>query len=102
MYCDCLSEQLAAQEESQKKRKKGQLNGDRLPRLLTSNEFYNCVVEHQKNLDEEKMAQENHRRQRQEQSGMMATWKGAEETWKKQNQERQEVYCEVLRLWIEE
>ncbi|KAF8832973.1 hypothetical protein BDN67DRAFT_861419, partial [Paxillus ammoniavirescens] len=48
MYCDRLSEQLAAQEESQKKRKKGQLNGDGLPRLLASDKFYNRVVEHQK------------------------------------------------------
>ena len=39
MYCDRLTAQLAAQEERQKKKKKGQLNGDGLPKLLTGDEF---------------------------------------------------------------
>ncbi|KIK73765.1 hypothetical protein PAXRUDRAFT_64030, partial [Paxillus rubicundulus Ve08.2h10] len=55
MYCDWLSKQLAAQEKSQKKKKKGQLNGNGLPRLLTGDQFYERVVEHQKNAEEEKI-----------------------------------------------
>ncbi|KAF9224097.1 hypothetical protein BS17DRAFT_753132 [Gyrodon lividus] len=47
MFCERLSGQLAAQEEKLKKRKKGQLNGDGLPRLLTGDAFYGLVVEHE-------------------------------------------------------
>ena len=47
MFSDHLSGQLAAQEEKQNKnKKKGQLNGDGLPRLLVGDKFYNHVVEH--------------------------------------------------------
>ncbi|KIK74388.1 hypothetical protein PAXRUDRAFT_175856, partial [Paxillus rubicundulus Ve08.2h10] len=37
VFCDWLSGKLAAQEEKWKKKKKGQLNGDGLLRLLTRN-----------------------------------------------------------------
>ncbi|KAF8834255.1 hypothetical protein BDN67DRAFT_868323, partial [Paxillus ammoniavirescens] len=63
MYCDGLSEQLAAQEEKRKQAKKGQLNGDGLPRLLTSDKFHKCVVEHHKANEDEAITRENHQRQ---------------------------------------
>ncbi|KAF8835750.1 hypothetical protein BDN67DRAFT_865787, partial [Paxillus ammoniavirescens] len=44
MYCGCTAKQLAAQEETQKQRKKGQLNSDGLPRLLTCDNFFGLVV----------------------------------------------------------
>ncbi|KIK95078.1 hypothetical protein PAXRUDRAFT_60672, partial [Paxillus rubicundulus Ve08.2h10] len=49
MYCNKLSGQLAAQEEGKsKKRKGGHLVSDGLPRLLTGDEFFKKVVDHQK------------------------------------------------------
>ncbi|KIK74540.1 hypothetical protein PAXRUDRAFT_64606, partial [Paxillus rubicundulus Ve08.2h10] len=49
MYCDKLSGQLTAQEERKsKKTKGGHLVSDGLPRLLTGNEFFKKVVDHQK------------------------------------------------------
>ncbi|KIK77001.1 hypothetical protein PAXRUDRAFT_63921, partial [Paxillus rubicundulus Ve08.2h10] len=47
IFCEQLSGQLAAQEDKQKKKKRGQLNGDGLPRLLTSKAFHNLVIENE-------------------------------------------------------
>ncbi|KIK80084.1 hypothetical protein PAXRUDRAFT_39468, partial [Paxillus rubicundulus Ve08.2h10] len=92
MYCDCVSEQLAAQEEKQKKRKTGQLNGDGLPRLLTGDEFYGQVVEHQKAAKEDKIERENRRKQKEAQSGVMAAWKEVDEARKRRNKDRRVAY----------
>ena len=48
LFCERLSSQLVGQKDKQKKRKKGQLNGDGLPRLLTGDNFYNCVAGHER------------------------------------------------------
>jgi hypothetical protein len=58
LFCERLSSQLAGQEDKQKKRKKGQLNGDGLPRLLTGDDFYNHVAEHERTSAIEEAAQE--------------------------------------------
>ena len=59
MYCDRLTAQLAAQEERQKEKKKGQLNGDGLvPKLLTSDELYTQVVEYEKAVEQDKVDRE--------------------------------------------
>ncbi|KAF9240494.1 hypothetical protein BU15DRAFT_61495 [Melanogaster broomeanus] len=85
MYCDWVSEQLAAQEESQRKKKKGQLNSDGLLRLLTGDQFYECVVEHQKNTEEDKIVQENCQKQREEQARLMTAWKEVDKEQKRRN-----------------
>ena len=53
MYVDQVTKELANNEERRKKRKKGQLNGDGLSKLLTGDEFYNCVVEHHQSITEQ-------------------------------------------------
>ncbi|KIK74603.1 hypothetical protein PAXRUDRAFT_175166, partial [Paxillus rubicundulus Ve08.2h10] len=58
IFCERLSSQLAGQEEKQRKRKKGQLNGDGLPRLLTGDDFYNCVADHERTSAIEEVAQQ--------------------------------------------
>ena len=57
MYVDRVTKELANNEEKRKK-KKGQLNGDSLPKLLTGDEFYNRVVEHNKSMAEQEAARE--------------------------------------------
>ncbi|KIK78243.1 hypothetical protein PAXRUDRAFT_164515, partial [Paxillus rubicundulus Ve08.2h10] len=64
MYCEWLSGQLAAQEEKQKKRKKGQLTGDGLPRLLTGDAFYSLVVKHEEMSAIEAAAHKAHKKHR--------------------------------------
>ncbi|KIK53092.1 hypothetical protein GYMLUDRAFT_112751, partial [Collybiopsis luxurians FD-317 M1] len=44
-YCDILKNQLEAQEESRKRKMKKCLMGDGLPRLLSSEEFVNRVIQ---------------------------------------------------------
>ncbi|KIK93316.1 hypothetical protein PAXRUDRAFT_12733 [Paxillus rubicundulus Ve08.2h10] len=85
MYCDHLSGQLAAQEEKQKKQKKGRLNGDGLPRLLTGEEFYTRVVEHEEATEQEKI-----------------DWKEGDNARKQRNKEWKVAYQDTLQLWEEE
>lgn len=99
MYCDRLTEQLAAQEEKQKKKRKGQLNGDGLPKLLTGDEFYMRVVEHEKALEQDKVDRENRQKQWEEQSQLMASWKEADEAQKERNKVQKEAYHGALHLW---
>ncbi|KAF9238112.1 hypothetical protein BU15DRAFT_48011 [Melanogaster broomeanus] len=102
MFCDRLSGQLAAQEEKRKRKKTGQLNGDGLPRLLTGDEFYNRVVEHQNACEAEKVAQEDRRKRKDEQSELLTEWRKAETERKKRNNARREAYRGAMRLWKEE
>ncbi|EGO04738.1 hypothetical protein SERLA73DRAFT_68404 [Serpula lacrymans var. lacrymans S7.3] len=102
MFCGCLSGQLAAQEEKQKRRKKGQLNSDGLPRLLTGDEFYNRVLEHQTILDAAKAAQEDCCKQKEEQSGALTEWKKLKKLRKTRNTAHREAYHEAMHLWKEE
>ncbi|KAG6381558.1 hypothetical protein JVT61DRAFT_151 [Boletus reticuloceps] len=103
MFCERLSGQLATQEEKQKKkRKKGQLNGDGLPRLLTSDEFYNRVVQHKNACEEEEVARESRRKQREERAALMVMWQEADNERRKRNESRKLAYREELRLWEEE
>ncbi|KIJ14531.1 hypothetical protein PAXINDRAFT_115849 [Paxillus involutus ATCC 200175] len=102
MYCGHMAEQLAAQEEKQKKRKKGQLNGDGLPRLLTSDDFFGLVVERQKVVEEERVACENQQREKEELSGVMAVWKEVDNARKNRNKACREAYRDELAVWEEE
>jgi len=79
MYVERVTKELANHEEKQKKKKKGQLNGDGLPKLLTGDEFYNQVVDHHITMAEQEAAHETHRKQRDERSGLLSVWKEEEQ-----------------------
>ena len=102
MYCDRLSKQLAAQDEAKKSRKKGQLVGDGLPWLLTGDEFYKRVVDHETAAAQEKVANKNHHKQKEQQSAVLAEWKVAEVARKQRNKEQKVEYHKQLALWMEE
>ena len=97
-----ISEQLAAQDEAKKARKGGRLVGDGLPRLLTGDEFYQRVVDHERAAVQDKVANENRRKQKEQRSALLAEWKEVEEARKKQNKEQKAAYHEQLALWTEE
>ena len=99
MYCDCLTEQLAAQEARQKKQRKGQLNGDGLPKLLTGDEFYMQVVKHEKAIEQHKVNCENWQKQWEAQSQLMTSWKKADEAQKERKNVQKEAYHKALHLW---
>jgi len=102
MYCDQLSEKLAAQEEMKKAKRKGQLVGDGLPRLLTGDEFYQRVVDHEQTVADEKLAHESRWKQKEHQSVLLAAWKEADEAHKQWNKEQKAAYHQKLALWIDE
>ncbi|KAG6370419.1 hypothetical protein JVT61DRAFT_12031 [Boletus reticuloceps] len=102
IYCDKLSEQLVAQEEVKKAKKKGQLVGDGLPRLLTGDEFYKRVVNHKKAMEDEKVASEIRRKQKEQQSNLFLAWKEADDARKKRNKEQKTAYHQQLALWNHE
>ncbi|KAF9238275.1 hypothetical protein BU15DRAFT_47895 [Melanogaster broomeanus] len=102
IYCGRMAEQLAAQEEKHKKAKKGQLNGDGLPRLLTGDDFFDLVVERQKALEEEKVAKEIRQREKEELSGVIAVWKEADKERKNRNKARREAFRKELDMWEQE
>ncbi|KAF9222140.1 hypothetical protein BS17DRAFT_809537 [Gyrodon lividus] len=102
MFCEWLSGQLAAQEEKQKKRKKGQLNGDRLPRLLTGDDFYDLVVEHEETSAIEEEARKARKKLRDERAGLMEAWKEVDKKRLERNNSHRETYHHELGLWTVE
>ncbi|KAF8837151.1 hypothetical protein BDN67DRAFT_909773 [Paxillus ammoniavirescens] len=100
MYCDKLSGQLAAQEERKnKKNKGGHLVSDGLPRLLTGEDFFNKVVDHQKVAEEEATVKEAWRVEREEMADLVKVWKDAEAAWLERNKERRLAYKEEVARW---
>ncbi|KAG1887390.1 hypothetical protein F4604DRAFT_1571342 [Suillus subluteus] len=99
MFCDRMSSQLAAREEKRKGKKREQLVGDGLPRLLTGDEFYNSVVEHHKAADVEAAAQENCRQERGEHASLMKVWKEEDGKWLEWNEVRRQAYKDEVRQW---
>ncbi|KAG2343757.1 hypothetical protein BDR05DRAFT_849165, partial [Suillus weaverae] len=75
MYCKTLWSQLAAQEDKKLARKQEKLVGDGLLRLLTGDEFYCSVVDHNNAADAEVAAHESRRQERDEQASLMKAWK---------------------------
>ncbi|KAG6376627.1 hypothetical protein JVT61DRAFT_1610 [Boletus reticuloceps] len=63
MYSDHLHGQLAAQQDKQNKRKTGHLNADGLPKLLSGDEFFKRVEEHEVAAQTEAVAQESRKKQ---------------------------------------
>ncbi|KAF9236166.1 hypothetical protein BU15DRAFT_50481 [Melanogaster broomeanus] len=102
MYCNMLRGQLAKQEEKGRKGKgKGKLMGDGLPRLLSSDEFYEKVVvceEAQKKAVAEKKLKKAEREQRAE---ALVTWKKLEEKRKIDNKARRAEYHAAMQWWRE-
>ncbi|KAL4063085.1 hypothetical protein J3A83DRAFT_4054474, partial [Scleroderma citrinum] len=84
MYVDQVTKELANNEEKQKK-KKGQLNGDGLPKLLTGEEFYDWVVDHHKSIAKQDVACKAWQKQRDEWNGLLSAWKEGEVVWHEHN-----------------
>ncbi|KAF9225130.1 hypothetical protein BS17DRAFT_807511 [Gyrodon lividus] len=102
MFCEQLSGQLAAQEEKQKKRKKGQLNGDGLLRLLTGDAFYGLVIKHEETSAIEEEARKTRKKLRDERARLMEAWKEADKKRLERNNSRREAYHHELGLWTAE
>ncbi|KAG8216142.1 hypothetical protein J3R82DRAFT_8145 [Butyriboletus roseoflavus] len=101
MYTSRLCTQLQAGKDKQRKQKKGKLNSDGLPKLLTSESFQTLVNEQAAATTQEKVDRENRQKRKQAQSEVMATWREGDKA-RKQRNKRREDYQQELHLWEEE
>ncbi|KZP23536.1 hypothetical protein FIBSPDRAFT_684112, partial [Athelia psychrophila] len=86
MYCDLLRKQLTHKEEEKKKGKgKGRLVGDGMPRLLTSDEFYERVVEFQAAQEREDTEKAVRKAARKDRDGVLGPWRDRETARKARN-----------------
>ncbi|KAG0691734.1 hypothetical protein DFH29DRAFT_769336, partial [Suillus ampliporus] len=84
------------------KKRGGKLMGDGLPQLLSSDEFYERVVEAE---TEQRRAADEKRTRQQEQENRaeaLAAWKKLEEERKQENIEQHARYHEALEIWKDE
>ncbi|KAJ8074641.1 hypothetical protein PM082_022219 [Marasmius tenuissimus] len=98
LYCDQVWKQLLAKEEKGQKIKRGKLMGDGLLKMLTSDEYYQKVVEHeeaQKVDEEEKRARKT---AREKQAAAMTIWEG-NEAKKERNEGRHEEWKKAVKEW---
>jgi hypothetical protein len=98
-YCDLVRSQLAAQEEKSKKKKKGRLVGDGLPRLLTAREFVRRVAEFEEKATEKATALEQRKATRAEKSEALKQWKVLDDERKERNKEIKNNWQERVREW---
>ncbi|KAG1761014.1 hypothetical protein EDD22DRAFT_780394, partial [Suillus occidentalis] len=99
-YCKVLRGQLANQEaKKQKGKEKGKLMGDSLPHFLSSDEFYEKVVEFEheqkKRITKKKMRKE----ERERRAEGLAVWKHLEDERKTENKDRRAQYRTALEKW---
>ncbi|KAJ7910323.1 hypothetical protein B0H13DRAFT_1615782 [Mycena leptocephala] len=98
-YCDLVRSQLAAQEEKSKKKKKGRLVGDGLPRLLMAREFVRRVAEFEEKATEKATALEQRKATRAEKSEALKQWKILDDERKERNKAIKNDWQERVREW---
>ena len=98
-YCDTLQSQLAAQEEKSKGKKKGKLVGDGLPRLLTDQDFIMRVQNHEDAQEQQAVALETRKANREVRAEAMKEWKKADAERKERNDEIKARFKEELKQW---
>ena len=98
-YCDTLQSQLTAQEEKSKGKKKGKLVGDGLPRLLTDQDFIMWVQNHEDAQEQQAVALETRKANREVRAEAMKEWKKADAERKERNDEIKARFKEELRQW---
>lgn len=102
MYCNMLRKQLAYQEEQKNKSKgKGRLVGDGLPRLLSSDEFYEWVVEFTKVQERDEQEKAARKAARKGREGVMAVWREQDAARKAENTAKRQHYRDAMKAWEE-
>ncbi|CAK5268883.1 unnamed protein product [Mycena citricolor] len=87
--------QLEAEDEKKKKKRKGHLVGDGLPRVLTHPNFV-CQVRHTNEVNKQKEAEKEQRKETQGEKDK------AREEWKKQEEERRKENQALHDQWVED
>ncbi|PBK77859.1 hypothetical protein ARMSODRAFT_839605, partial [Armillaria solidipes] len=99
LYCKKVQHQLAQKEM----RKSHRLRGDGMPQLLTGNEFYKQVVEHEANQDQEQTEKESHHAEKESRANAyviaMGEWTKADEEHQEHNRQKKENWRKALMEW---
>ncbi|KAJ7468837.1 hypothetical protein B0H11DRAFT_1732033 [Mycena galericulata] len=101
-YCDLVRGQLAAQEESKKKKRKGRLVGDGMPRLLTSTEFVRRVEAFHKESEVKEAELAKRKATWAERNDGLVKWKALERIRVEENKGIQAIHQADVKAWEEE
>lgn len=100
MYCNLLRGQLANYEKKKNAAKaSGKLMGDGLPRLLSADDFYECMIEFTKMQERTEWEKEIRQQAWEERAEAMKVWKRCEDERKVQNAAQVVRYKEALKVW---
>jgi len=101
LYCQRVRRQLGAKEEktAKKKRKGGRINGDGLPRLLTSEMFLQVIEEHEAAEEEKQREKEARAELRAKHDEELAEWEEHEKGRRDRNTVLAEKYREAVETW---
>ncbi|SJL12789.1 uncharacterized protein ARMOST_16220 [Armillaria ostoyae] len=90
LYCKKVHRQLAQKEKRNGKGRSQQLNRDGMPRLLTSNDFYDRVIDHEETAIHEEEEKKACRDVRESHSKAMALWRKKDDQRKARNKKKME------------
>lgn len=100
MYCGRVRRQLGAKELKGKKGKKGgKLHADGLPRLLTDDQFFQLVKEHDEDAAREKAEKAERQKAREDRDLAVEIWKKGEEERKQRNEEKSDAWKAAVAEW---
>jgi hypothetical protein len=98
LHCTKLKHQLYAKEEKRKKAK-GKLTGDGLPRVLTSDSFLQLVHEHREAQEAAELDRLNREKEKEGVERLKLAWAEEQKKIDEMNRRQQEEYQKELTLW---
>ncbi|KAH9915341.1 uncharacterized protein B0H18DRAFT_850839, partial [Fomitopsis serialis] len=101
-YCEQVRGQLASAEEKKSKKRRQRLLGDGLPRLLTDDEFFTRVQEHEAHLRAEADKKESRKRGKDAWVKALAEWKLLDKERKRRNDLKLVAWKTQVERWEEE
>ena len=101
MYTSKLQAHLQAQEEDKKAKQKKwkKLMGDRMPRLYDGDEFYNCIVKMEEEMEKEEKEKEEWRHICEQHTEVLVAWKKEGEERKAHNEKQQQLHQAAVKDW---
>ncbi|KAK0437076.1 hypothetical protein EV421DRAFT_1715421 [Armillaria borealis] len=99
LYCKKVRRQLVQKEKRNGKGRSQQLNRDGMPHLLTSNDFYDRVIDHEETAIREEEEKKAHRDAQESHSKAMALWRKKDDQRKACNKKKMEQWEKDVHLW---
>ncbi|KAF8981678.1 hypothetical protein BDQ17DRAFT_1177712, partial [Cyathus striatus] len=90
------------EKQSQKKKSKNRIFGDGMPKLMTGDDFFNTVVESEKEREKDKQEKDERRIINTNHTEVLREWKKEENVRLARNRAVQETYQKATKDWKEE